>query len=483
MRRMGKMAMGELPKGWAKATLNEIAEINPRHSNDIKSDLQVTFVPMPAVSETRSTFQFAEERNFGDIRKGYTHFAEGDVLFAKITPCMENGKASVATGLKNGIGCGSTELHVLRPLAGIQPLFIYNFLHQESFRKEAARNFTGTAGQLRVPVSFMKDAKIPLPPLPEQHRIVAKLEKILHRVDVCKERLDKIPAILKRFRQSVLAAACSGKLTEDWRKDDAEDGEGLPARWQALELGKLCDGFQYGTSTKSASSGTVPVLRMGNIQNGQIDWTDLVYTSDAKEIAKYNLQPGDILFNRTNSPELVGKTGIYRGERRAIFAGYLIRIKNNPSLNSEYLNFCLNASYAKEWCLQVKTDGVSQSNINAQKLSEFIIPLPPLPEQQEIVRRVEALFKKADAIEARYRKAKAFVDKLTQSILAKAFRGELVSQDPNDEPASVLLERIRAEKEKAQKKVVSIRGRAKKYKPFIPSDLPMAAEEKADYKA
>ena len=224
----------------------------------------------------------------------------------------------------------------------------------------------------------------------------------------------------------------------------------IPGNWLWTELKELSNGFQYGTSTKSNKEGKVPVLRMGNLQNGLIDWSDLKYTDDDSETIKYNLEEGDVLFNRTNSPELVGKTSIYKGENKAIFAGYLIRIKNKRDyLNSDYLNYCLNSSRAKEWCNQVKTDGVSQSNINAQILGSFQIPLPPVEEQQEIVRRVEALFKIADQLEERYKKAQAYVDKLTQSILAKAFRGELVPQDPNDPPASELLKKIKEEREVA----------------------------------
>lgn len=224
------------------------------------------------------------------------------------------------------------------------------------------------------------------------------------------------------------------------------DEDQLLEIWVVTAFENLCEGFQYGTSAKSQKSGKVPVLRMGNIQNGKIDWTDLAYTSDEDEINKFILRKGDVLFNRTNSPELVGKSGIYKGERPAIFAGYLIRIKNYPELNSEYLNYCLNTVYAREFCQQVKTDGVSQSNVNAQKLGKFPLPLPPHHEQHEIVRRVEALFKKANEIEVRYKKGKAFGDRLTLSILVKTFRGELVSQDQNDEPASFILEKIRAVK-------------------------------------
>ena len=181
---------------------------------------------------------------------------------------------------------------------------------------------------------------------------------------------------------------------------------------------------------------------MGNIQAGKIDWEDLAYTTDADEIESYSLKPNTVLFNRTNSPELVGKTALYRGERPAIFAGYLIRVNPFPELDPEYLNFCLNTNYAKEFCLRVRTDGVSQSNINAQKLAAFELPFCALREQQQIVRRVESLFALADQLEARLAKARGQVDKLTPSLLARAFAGKLVPQDPNDEPAEKLLERI-----------------------------------------
>ena len=306
--------------------------------------------------------------------------------------------------------------------------------------------------------------KVAVPPVNEQRRIVAKLEEMLGKVDACQKRFAKVPMILKRFRQSVLAAACSGRLTEDWRERHPEaenasavveklrqcrmgkamspaerqklreiyqrveenDSDGLPASWRFTALSKLCDSFAYGTSAKSKLSGQVPVLRMGNIQGGKIDWDDLVYTSDATEIRKYSLKPGTVLFNRTNSPELVGKAAIYRGEMPAIFAGYLIRINPCEPLDSEYLNYCLGTDYAREFCLRVKTDGVSQSNINAQKVGAFEVPLCSLQEQREIARRIQTLFTLADQIEARYQQAKAQVDQLTQSILAKAFRGELV---------------------------------------------------------
>ena len=160
----------------------------------------------------------------------------------------------------------------------------------------------------------------------------------------------------------------------------------------------------------------------------------------------------NVLFNRTNSPELVGKTAIYKGEHPAIFAGYLIRIRNLDELDSSYLNFCLNTTYAKDYSMRVKTDGVSQSNINAQKLAKFEVPFCPRHEQLEIGRRVKALFKLGVAIERRVATASVRDEKLAQAILSKAFRGELVPTEAElarregrtYEPASKLVARIKA---------------------------------------
>ncbi|WP_413772171.1 restriction endonuclease subunit S [Marinobacter sp. ANT_B65] len=186
--------------------------------------------------------------------------------------------------------------------------------------------------------------RLPLPPLAEQKVIADKLDTLLAQVENSKARLERIPKILKRFRQSVLSAAVSGRLTEEWR------GSADLANWESDELGRFIEKPRYGSSSKSQKSGDVPVLRVGNLQDGRLDWADLVYTCDPEEIEKYRLEPGDVLFNRTNSPELVGKTSIFRGERNAIYAGYLIKIKCLSSLNPEFLNYQLNSPKAKDYC-------------------------------------------------------------------------------------------------------------------------------------
>ena len=294
----------------------------------------------------------------------------------------------------------------------------------------------------------MEAWEIQLPPISEQKIIAEKLDTLLAQVDNTKARLEQIPQILKRFRQAVLGAAVSGKLTEDWRDNSSLSG------WIEGKLGEFIKKPSYGTSSKSNKEGLIPVLRMGNLQGGKLDWTDLVYTSDTIEIEKYKLEYNDVLFNRTNSPELVGKTAIYKSEQPAIYAGYLIRVQCLPDLNPDYLNYHLNSILGRQYCYSVKSDGVSQSNINAQKLIAYPITVPPLPEQHEIVRRVEQLFAYADTIEKQVNNALARVNNLTQSILAKAFRGELTAQWRAENPelisgensAAALLEKIKAER-------------------------------------
>lgn len=183
------------------ARLGDVCEINPRLPRDhgLADDSEVSFVPMAAVSEVSGTIESAALRRYAEVKKGYTSFSDGDVLFAKITPCMENGKTALATGLAGGRGFGSTEFHVLRARGSVLPEWIYYFVRRETFRREAKRNFTGTAGQQRVPTSFLEEALIPVPPLEEQRRIVDLLARAEGIVRLRREAQEKaaelIPAI------------------------------------------------------------------------------------------------------------------------------------------------------------------------------------------------------------------------------------------------------------------------------------------------
>ena len=216
----------------------------------------------------------------------------------------------------------------------------------------------------------------------------------------------------------------------------------LPKGWEWCKLEDIVCELKYGTSEKSSSVGKITVLRMGNITDiGTIDYSNLVYSSNDEDIKQYSLKKGDLLFNRTNSSEWVGKTAIYKGEQPAIYAGYLIRVR--PILiSSDYLNIVMNSSYYRNWCYNVKTDAVNQSNINAQKLSKLMVPIPPLKEQERIVVEMAKWASLITSIKHDKEDLQAAIKQTKSKILDLAIHGKLVPQDPNDEPAAELLKRI-----------------------------------------
>jgi type I restriction enzyme S subunit len=216
----------------------------------------------------------------------------------------------------------------------------------------------------------------------------------------------------------------------------------IPEGWEWTNMESFTYDLQYGTSEKSLREGDVPVLRMGNITRiGTIDFADLVYSSNENDISKYTLVKDDLLFNRTNSSEWVGKTAIFKSDLPAIYAGYLIRVRC-ILVCPDFINYVLNSSYHRDWCNLVKTDAVNQSNINAQKLSKHLIPIPPYKEQLRIVAKTESWLKAIGNMEDEVSDLGQIISRVKYKILDLAIHGKLVPQDPNDEPAIELLKRI-----------------------------------------
>lgn len=460
-----------LPRGWSLKPLRDVVDFNPRHNRTLPDKTEVSFVPMPVVSTTGRDLLPHSTRSLGEVRKGYTHFRDGDVLFAKITPCMENGKAAVARNLVNGLGCGTTELHVMRPGPKLIPEWLYFYVWQKQFRQEAELNMTGTAGQLRVPLSFLEAQEIPIPAsIEEQRHIAAKLDRITNRLDEVKARLATVPALIKRFRQSVLAAACSGRLTEDWRttarpepasillqrilenrqnahskalnaakknrtrqpkKCSGLDGPiidsdvlpAIPGTWVYCHLQNLGE-FTRGRSKNRPRNdpklygGQYPFIQTGDIANSGGRITSHKQTYNEAGLAQSRLFPVGTLCITIAAN--IADTAILTYP--ACFPDSVVGLIPHEFFMVECARYFIATAQND---LETYAPATAQKNINMEILEAVAFPLPPLEEQAEIVRRVEDLMRQADAIEARYNKAMAFVDKLMPAILAKAFRGEL----------------------------------------------------------
>jgi len=225
----------ELPEGWVWMRVGEITEINPRLVHELPSGQEISFLPMRCVAEMSGKLDLSIIKAYEEVRKGFTNFQDGDVIFAKITPCMENGKVAIVNKLKNGIGFGSTEFHVIRPRAQMPSSLFFFFLIQEDLRKDAKRHMTGTAGQLRVPATYLSDVLIPLPPLPEQHRIVEEIERHFSVADEIEKTVEQGLKQAERLRQSILKTAFEGNLVPQDPND--EPAEQLLERIKASRAG------------------------------------------------------------------------------------------------------------------------------------------------------------------------------------------------------------------------------------------------------
>ena len=278
---------------------------------------------------------------------------------------------------------------------------------------------------------------------------------LLERIRAEKARLVKEKKIKKDKNESIIYRGDDNSYYEKFLATgevkciDDEISFEIPNGWEWCRLSLLMYPPKYGTSKKSVPSGILPVLRMGNIQDGEIVFDKLVFSNDLDDNKKLLLQYGDLLFNRTNSAELVGKTAIFRGQRNAIFAGYLILLRP-IFINSEYLNLLLNTPYARDYCNEVKTIGVQQCNINAEKISNLLVPIPSLFETVRIVEKVKNIALPIIKYGELYQKLKHLNGELPiilrKSILQEAIQGKLVPQIAEEGTAQELFEQIRQEK-------------------------------------
>ena len=476
--------MTQLPKGWISATIADVTQdiLNVHPERDPTKEFG--YVDISSINNSNYTIE--------DVRKILGANAPSrarrpvqaeDVLFSNVRTYLRN-IAMVPKDSEAQI-C-STGFTVLRSNGVVDPLYLFRWVLTDAFIEGVTPRQTGThypATSDRV----VRSEVILLPPINEQRRIVVKLEKLLNRVDSAQRRLATIPNILKRFRQSVLAAACSGRLTSDWREanplvqsmsaeiellrkatteaklrrrvpehvavPDSVAAWDLPNTWETYSAAELLrvgafidvkDG-NHGANHPKVSEFTekgLPFITAAQVNNYQVDYEG-AYKVSGEALHRLRVgfaKLGDVVYTHKGS---VGRVATI--DRDCVLTPQTTYYRVSPKIfvNSFLMYYLASQAFSEQ--VDVIKEQTTRDFVPISEQYLLFHRIPPLTEQHEIVRRVEALFKTTDALEARYHRAKAHVDKLTQSILTKAFRGELVSQDSNDEPVSILLERIRME--------------------------------------
>lgn len=459
--------MIELPEGWCFAGLAElgIARMGP---TILAKELSAAGTPVYSAGQENTRWGFTEKDVPVFDAGTLVISARGTIGFPKIPA------DTVFTSTQTTI--------LVRPLASIESRYFCYFLKKIDWKEVAS----GAAIPM-LTISMLGELQFQLAPLPEQKRIADKLDALLARVDAARARLDRIPGVLKQFRQSVLAAATSGELTEEWRglrsretaqalfdallkdhedvgghkrgnaSDPTEDAHDLsqdtiPMEWRVVTMKDVCAPgrpITYGILKPGPELDEgVPYVRVADFPGNKLSLANIKKTSSEmdEQFRRSRLNSGDLLLSIRGSvgrlveiPEALSGANITQDTARLSISGRLC---------ARYVYFAL-LSEDVQRRMRLSTRGVAVRGINIGDVRALQIPLPPLPEQTEIVRRVETLFALADKVQAQYSTARARIDKLTAAILAKAFRGELVPQDPNDEPASVLLARLRAQRDAA----------------------------------
>ena len=386
----------ETAPAWPRVPLIEAVKLNPKPDrSSLTDETEVSFVPMAAVEAASGRMDASAVRRYVEVKKGYTHFRDGDVLFAKITPCMENGKMAVAHNLCNGIGLGSTEFHVLRPREGVDAHYVYHFVSSARYRSEAAHHMTGAVGQKRVPVAFLEQSEIPLPPLHEQRRVVAEIEKQFSRLDEAVANLTRVKANLKRYKAAVLKAAVEGRLVpseaEMLLDDETSFWKPIRLAIKSLDQGwsPQCESQASGNDNEWAVMKTTAVQPMMFLESENKRLPSSVTPRDHLE-----LMAGDLLITRAGPRSRVGVSCLVRTTRpRVLLCDKVYRIR--PRLEMavpEYLEVVLNSPTILDSLDKMKT-GISDSGLNlTQKgFSELLVPLPSLADQGRIVSEVDRL--------------------------------------------------------------------------------------------
>jgi type I restriction enzyme S subunit len=476
-----------LPEGWCWTRTDAVAAVNPSTNFDTLDPAhEIPFIPMAAVAEETGKIDLSARRPLREVGKGYVRFMEGDVIFAKITPCMENGKVAPVVGLPGEHAAGSTEFHVFRPAAADQR-YLWYWLVGRGFRGRAKRNMSGSAGQLRVPVDWLREADFPLAPLPEQRRIVARADGLFAEIAEGEAALAEARKGLRTFRRALLKAAVTGELTKDWRSSNHKSDTShellsriakdratkAPARGrrrrnadaQPLDtssLTKLPEGWVWATVDEvktgqqrngisipgTPSPPGVKAMRLDALTARGLNLDAVRYIPLPEDrVQDYRVNSGDLLISRANgSPEFVGRAVYVANiDETVVFPDTIIRYPlGSDQQIGRWIELAWNGPFGRSQIRRLAKTTAGILKISQEDIAQIALPIPPPAEAAEILRRVsDALAATGDTLTMLDAEA-ADAARLKQSILKAAFEGRLVRQDPTDEPASVLLARLQA---------------------------------------
>ena len=454
--------MSELPSDWEAGSFGEIVNIIRGVTFPASSKVHDRSDEVVACLRTSHIQDKLLWDNIYFIPKHFVRREEqltrrNDILMSMANSSNLVGK--VCINESGGEACFGAFLAAIR-CEQVNPKYVYYFLRSTDTQSKLRANSSQTVNIANISVSELEKLEIPIAPFEEQKRIAQKLDTLLAQIDALEARIDAIPTLVERMRKSVLASAMIGSVaafspplvsstgsrTKLTLGDETLD---VPAGWGSASLGslldsdrKLCYGVvQPGLEVESG----IEMVRVCDIDSGKIAWDNVrkIASDVDNEYRRSRIARGDILLSIVGS---IGRAAIVRKDSSANIARAVARLSVDRSrLTPEWLFLWLTCP-SVQWWLASSSKEVARKTLNLKELSELPVLLPTIAEQTEIVRRVEQLFAIADQLEAKVSAAKQRIDSLTQSLLAKAFRGELVPQDPNDEPASLLLERIRAQR-------------------------------------
>lgn len=400
-----------------KVLLSNVAIINPRRQPIERDDEQETsFVPMEAVDDVTGCVLQQITRPFMEVKKGYTTFMEGDVIFAKISPCMQNGKHAVVHGLVDGIGFGSTEFHVIRPSENIIAEWIHHFLRSKTVHDAAEKTFTGSVGQQRVPSAFLETLEIPLPPIDEQRRIAAALKAQLAEVEKARTELEAQRNDVKTLKSAIFQQVFSA-ITQTNRK----------------RIGDIANTTSGTTPSRSNKAYWEPAIHPW-VKTGEVAFAPITQTEEAvsaqalKECSLSLLPVGTVLIAMYGQGKTRGQSAVLQvpaTTNQACFA-----ILPNEQFEPQYLQYWLQYSYPDMRALSDSRGG-NQSNLNGAMLNDFEMPLIPLEQQRQVVKTLEQALAEVSRLEEGIQAQQAEVALLPARLLAQAFgENEIIGTKP-----------------------------------------------------